>query len=580
MTKSTAPINRFRYFTSFRAKLMLTYMLLILLPVMMLGGYCISMMREFSLSRAEQTYEESLQQMSNTLSYKLVQSWTVAQYIARNAAIARVLQDVKTTSWERYLNYKNIIDPFIESLLSINADVVSLVIYQDNPVLVNHSPTIRKLSELGEAEWLDHVIAYDDIWRIDNQQLCLDTRLMNTYTGAPITLLELRLNARNIFKLSFDTIDTYALSVTNDSGETLWMLNNLNTSEAQTDNKISIESNIATLNGEHYRLYHNGIDGTNWKINMAIPQSQLEISTLAFSGTIMIVTLLCIFLMLPLAFLFARSFVSRINFLNRQMILVEHGNLEATIDTPYRDEIGLLMQHFNDMLHSMRKSMEHLSLTEKMQKEAEMRALRAQINPHFLYNTLSLINWKAIDQGAFEVAKIAGIFSKFCRTVLNRGKSESALVEELVNVQCYVDIQREMHEGSFDISYDVPDALKNCIVPNFVLQPLVENAIMHGLDTVRGLRGSLHIAVINDNNDLLIRISNNGTPFVTEALQSVLSSTERGYGLRNVQERVMYLYGEGYGLTLETPAEGYTTCVVLRLKLCLKDEQEAASSKP
>ncbi|MCE5343589.1 MAG: hypothetical protein LLF96_08430 [Eubacteriales bacterium] len=92
---------------------------------------------------------------------------------------------------------------------------------------------------------------------------------------------------------------------------------------------------------------------------------------------------------------------------------------------------------------------------------------------------------------------------------------------------------------------------------------------MHGLDAIRGLHGELYISVSSDDDDLLVRICNNGAPFIAEALHSVLSSKERGYGLRNVQERVQYLYGEKYGISLETPMEGYTTCVVLRMKIRL-----------
>ncbi len=323
-----------------------------------------------------------------------------------------------------------------------------------------------------------------------------------------------------------------------------------------------------TFNKENasFILYHIPFEHFPFVLHAAIPRETFFANTHHLTQLIALIMIVCLLVMLPLSIVLSKYSVKRIYILNEMMAKVEEGNLDIQISTPYTDEIGILMQHFNSMVASVKKALDDLKKSEKKQKEAEMQALYAQINPHFLYNTLSLISWKAMEQGASQAAEIARTFSSFCRSVLNRGQSCSSLALEMVNVRSNVDIQLDMHDHSFDVIYDVPESLLSREVPVFILQPLVENAIIHGLEAVRGLKGRIFIKIYQRQEDLYCCVENNGSTFATSKLQQSLSSSDHGYGLRNVQQRVKHLYGEPYGLAILPPDEGYTTCVCLRIR--------------
>ena len=158
---------------------------------------------------------------------------------------------------------------------------------------------------------------------------------------------------------------------------------------------------------------------------------------------------------------------------------VKKGNLEVTVTSDSKDEIGELVQGFGDMVNRIKTLIEEVYEGKISLKEYEMKALQAQINPHFLYNTLSLINWKAIEADEKDISKITLALSRFYRTALNKGNSMMPLADEISNVKSYLDIQLIMHDYEFDVEMDIDERINYYDAPNLILQPLIENAIDH-----------------------------------------------------------------------------------------------------
>lgn len=567
MKKIRAISRALIYHSTLQTKIIFCCSLLIFLAITVLGTYSIQIMQDFSIRQTETSVEELLEEISSTLSAKVTKMISAADSISSNQSALFALQNTESSPYQRYSMYLYVIDPLLNSIMSMNEDFSSLTIYQNNPVLVTHSKQVRELAEVVDEAWVDSVTDYSFKWRIDDQKLCLNTRLPSLYIGAPLLLLDVRIDESIVFNMSFDIFEEYVMGIRDEDGTLIWSRNLLSVSDEEARQLLTAQRSSTADHLGHYQRWHIPVSGVNWSLDMVIPHHELTVSTTRFTRTMIGMIFICFLLILPLTILTSSYLVKRINHLNETITKVADGQMDIIISTPYQDEVGTLTQNFNHMLEALRCSMREQTETEKRQKEAEMRALRAQINPHFLYNTLSLISWKAMDQNAEQVARIARTFSRFCRTVLNRGMTESRLSEEIMNVNCYVEIQREMHDNSFDITYDIDEAYMQYVIPNFVLQPVVENAIVHGVETVRNLRGKLHIDVKRQNGDLICRVLNNGTPFEEEVLQNALASKEKSYGLRNVQERVQYLYGSEYGIFLGEPDEGYTTCVVLKLKI-------------
>lgn len=568
------------YRMSFARKMVLSFFSMAVIVCLIVGLYSTYLVRSFSKEQAEVAVENVLNHLVELQVQEMLRIEDIAQNIASNTAVVRAVQLTSTTPWVRYINYRDVIDPLLTSVNVMHNEIVSITIYHENPDLSSHG-TVMPMEEAPPfIISLQNSKPLECVWYSDGDQLQLGMKCTqgNEYVSSIYVLITLS-KAHLFQSLSAGTMNTQFICLTDQNGNVAYL-----SSESPG---LWEESIFETLGSNVYKscststlkkgnsffiLYHIPLDHFPFVLHAAIPRETFFASTYHLTQLIVLIMVVCLLVMLPLSIVLSKVSVKRIYILNDMMAKVEKGQLDVQISTPYTDEIGVLMKHFNGMVASVKKALVDLQKSEKQQKDAEMQALRAQINPHFLYNTLSLISWKAMEQGASQAAEIARTFSSFCRTVLNRGKSCSSLALEMINVRSYVDIQLDMHDRSFDVVYDVPESLSDIDVPVFILQPLVENAIIHGLETVRGLKGRILIKVYQQQEDIYCCVENNGGTFSASQLQESLSSSEHGYGLRNVQQRVKHLCGDHYGLMILPPDEGYTTCVCLRIRVIKPEE--------
>ena len=194
----------------------------------------------------------------------------------------------------------------------------------------------------------------------------------------------------------------------------------------------------------------------------------------------------------------------------------------------------------------------------------ELDLLQAKINPHFLYNNLSAINWLALDCGQDRIYEITTEMATFYRTALNRGKNVDRLSVEIANIRSYVNLLQISHENSFDIEYDIEEGLLDDIIPIFILQPLVENAVEHGIDQLRAKRGILRISGYTEGGYLVLSVFDNGTALYDKSGKGAMQISEYGYGTSNVHRRIQILCGEDCGLTVSADEEGTTASIKLK----------------
>lgn len=197
-------------------------------------------------------------------------------------------------------------------------------------------------------------------------------------------------------------------------------------------------------------------------------------------------------------------------------------------------------------------------------KEYEMKALQAQINPHFLYNSLSLINWRAIRLRAPEISEMAQLLSTFYRTTLNKGDNMIRVSDEILNVQSYLRIQLIMHSNSFEADYRIEDEILSCRMPNLMLQPLIENAILHGIENREEGGGNICVTGRREQDCIVFQVQDNGVGIPPERLPLLLQTQSKGYGLKNVNDRARLMYGPEYGLTIDSTVQ-VGTKVTLRI---------------
>lgn len=227
------------------------------------------------------------------------------------------------------------------------------------------------------------------------------------------------------------------------------------------------------------------------------------------------------------------------------------------------DEVGQIGQRFLRMVDENKALDQQVYNALVKRKEAEIQALQAQINPHFLYNTLESLNWLAISRNQFEMSEVIGALGKFFRLTFNKGNEIITIQEELDHVQYYLRVQNFRYTDKFDFFLSFEDELSNYYVPKFILQPIVENCIYHGLKQIEG-QGTIVISGELRDEAIWFHITDDGQGIQPDRLEEIttaleLEETNLTYGLKNVHDRLKLSYGHNYGVHITSEYGMYTT---------------------
>ena len=256
---------------------------------------------------------------------------------------------------------------------------------------------------------------------------------------------------------------------------------------------------------------------------------------------------------------------------------VARGDLSVRAEIETGSEIAVLSKSFNEMIDRVSRLLDQVRVEQESLRRAELELLQSQINPHFLYNTLDTIVWLAEAGDQARVVSMVGSLSKFFRASLGQGKDQVTIKDELDHVRSYLEIQQVRYQDILDYSIDVPKELYDSPVPKITLQPLVENALYHGIKNKRG-RGNISITGKSENGCIYIYIEDNGMGMTPERLERVSekmndpgvfeTAEDKGdvFGLSNVNERIKLIFGSRYGIHIDSVyGEGTTVTILLPL---------------
>ncbi len=236
-----------------------------------------------------------------------------------------------------------------------------------------------------------------------------------------------------------------------------------------------------------------------------------------------------------------------------------------------KDELGILHRQFDRMVNEVNQLIQTNYLNEILIKDAQFKALENQMNPHFLYNTLESINWRAKLLGAKDISAMAEALGSLLRITLDHRSKQVPLQKELELIQYYITIQKYRFEDRLNFQTDIPKNLLSCYVLKLTLQPLVENAIRYGLEeNTEGCLISISVESCPEENQLIIFVKNDGSSFEDDLLSKLenrqIEPHGFGIGLLNIQKRMQITYGEGYGLTLYNEEELAVARLIYPLK--------------
>ncbi|MDO5391853.1 MAG: sensor histidine kinase [Eubacteriales bacterium] len=250
---------------------------------------------------------------------------------------------------------------------------------------------------------------------------------------------------------------------------------------------------------------------------------------------------------------------------------VSDGNLQTRAQVVSRDEIGELAQEFNGMLDKIEDLIYRLIEEENKKKDMELEALQYQITPHFMYNTLNSIKFAALLKGEKEIGQVIGDFVELLQAAISKKGTFLTVAEEMHILENYIRLQEFRYGGSFEVTYEVDEEAQECLVPRLILQPLVENALLHGMD-MKEHTGKLDICAFVTEGQLLLKVTDNGRGMSQAQIEKLLTGKvkkDKGFtavGIPNIRDRLKLYYGEQGGITYESSEKGTTAMIYLPAK--------------
>ena len=542
----------------YRHKLTILLVVVSLVPVTAISLY--GHMRMSNLVRENEIEEMNfiLEQTRESIDSQVQVYTSLINYLTYSPDIEDIIEQKNMDNYLAYERYTEVVDPLLTVPKSYHDAILQIQLFAKS-IKVRHGYTLIPMKEIGE-EWWEKELG-DEVsvqWLIDSQRREI-AAVRKIYKGQETkAALCITLDYDKVFQpfKNILTEDTRGIIIDETGGGAVCFMDELEEGKSEEEVLKEVQENYAYVNvkssetGWNYYLYksHEAISAAVFHVLL----SEIPLILLCVAGTVI------------LGIYFSRLFTRKIEELTENMNQVNNGSREVTVFSDSEDEVGLLVRSFRNMMEEINRLIHEVYENKIALKEFELKALTAQINPHFLYNTLSIINWMAIKAGQKQISKVTLALSTFYRTALSKGADMVTVENCIQNIKAYLEIQLVMHDNNFQVEWEIEPGIKNEIVPKLALQPVVENALEHGLDVKEGEDKRLKLYFTEDGEDVLLAVEDNGLGMEQEEAESLVSYQTSGYGLKNVNDRICLLYGEDYKIRIYSKS-GQGTRVEIRI---------------
>ncbi len=323
-----------------------------------------------------------------------------------------------------------------------------------------------------------------------------------------------------------------------------------------------------TNSGNNYLITKKNSERTGLSVVLITRLDELQRQRKIIFNTTLLLVGGTVFLCWWFSLFLSEHFGRPIRLLTERINRIAHGDFDAPLTLPYQDELGDLGASIETMSSQIQRLIKESLQAQQEIKEAEIKLLQSQINPHFLHNTLNSIKWTAALQGAHGICDMVTSLGRLLRAIMGDVNEKIPIEEELALLEDYVHIQRIRYRGKLNYEKQIAsDRILQYLIPKFTLQPLVENAIFHGIGPKDG-SGKIVLSIEEDDQDLEIAVWDNGVGINQSLLNQLLIDTtdteKHRIGLSNTERRIKLIYGSAYGLFIESKENQYTK-VVLRI---------------
>lgn len=554
---------------SIRKKLIISYMILVLIPIIILGCYAFSIANENLMEQTRKTMSNNLERVMSEMNSKIDRENDFTKYLAYNLEFRETLEDNAYDSSAIAQSLNKTVEPVLWYFIASDENIKG--IYIVTPFVIDDIGSFLKSSKGYEAEkWYQkHITHMNTEWTVEEERIFATRTILDTATTSRmIGILRTEFYPNRIWE-PFETMNYLENGfLIKDDKQQIIYAKEISDKEMQQKIVSYIDNNnIDTIIEEKSFLIEKKImENTGWEVYYFINKNMILEQTYSIIFSTLFVVFVCIILIIVLVSIISFVISKRILALKSQAEKIASGDLDNPVFTTDADEVGIVTNSIGKMTVQLNDMINQVYKIELEKKVSEIAALQAQINPHFLYNCLSTIKWKALQNEENDIADIAGLIAKFYRTSLNNGHQITTVNNEIENIKSYIEIQKKMREESFEIEYRIDEDGQECQMPNFLLQPVIENAIMHGINYLNeDEEGKLIFEFFKKDGNLVFKIYNNGPLIETKEIEKIMKKEGTGYGIRNIVERIELYYGKGYGIDVEIIDDIYT-CFIIRLR--------------
>lgn len=491
----------------------------------------------------------------------------------------------------------------LTSYIDTNKYIDSIYLYSNaNNYLVSSRKKVRIVDNIESFDWYkkaeegDGKIVWvgtrevNDIELKIKKPLLSATLLIKSNTGKKIGAMCINLKSDIIENLTshINIGENGYILITDEKGK---IINHRDKSLISTnmDNQDYIKTILKNNDGyfeskidlKDYMITYFTSPYTNWKFATIVPNREITYKIYSKSLFSILICLICIPIAIFFSLIISNNLYKPIKVLKNAMKKAAKGDFTARIDKIGKDEFSELNVSFNAMVENIDNTIKELYKARLLKKEAELKALQSQINPHFLYNTLDSMYWMARLNKTEELSTMISSFSKFLKINLSKGRDIISIKEVIEEIEYYLTIQKFRFGDKFDIIIDVAKELYDYSMIKFLMQPLVENAIYHGIEQKKG-KGLIKVIGRKLDEHGQFSIIDDGMGMDEERLKQVIESIDSGmenknFALVNVNKRIKVIYGEEYHLNIKS-RKGVGTQVDILIPLKKYENSETRCS--
>lgn len=573
---------------SMTGKLTLLLIMAGVIPILLIAAYSYHQTYNALLDKTRDSMVHTSRQINSQIDGQLASYQQISSMLYTDNILKSYLTKNYVKDYDFVLAY-DYINSLMYGLMASNEGLSGITLYIDNPTLPSDGLFVLPAKNAGEElSWLlQDTASYGNVIFSGPRQ---------NKNGERIWSLGRKMNFNNhSYIYAFLVIDVpestlYEQIRYENSESRMYVVSEDNIILSASDKSL-IGKNISSLLGETGTDGNGGrqmiikLGGKNhmvvmsplqngWHTVMTIPLSGITGEVTAASAKIAVIAAVCLLLSLALVYAISGYFSSRLKVLNRQVARIEGNDLSCPVTMAGNDELARLSHAMNTMALKLDEAI-HIALKEEVERKyAHLSLLQSQINPHFLYNTLSGISALALRGGDEQVSRFLNHLSQFYKTSLNQGREMITIEEEISITRHYIALQNMRFRDRLVIQWDVDETLGNHIIPKLILQPFIENIVDHALRPGKEPL-KVSIRVFHETDKIVFEITDNGVGIPQEKLDTLLDkSRTTGYGIVNVYDRLRLLYGESSSMAISSDA-GIGTRVCIRVP-DTKDDTEKA----